>query len=78
MDATAPTPEKPLQRQDLSSTYYYVYNYIDVINLLNKNLETAMLTLAAGFPAGEDREHIQKYATPFFEIDHDTCKIVLM
>jgi hypothetical protein len=22
MDATAPTPEKPLERQDLSSTYY--------------------------------------------------------
>ena len=27
MDATAPTPDKPLVRQDPSSTYDYVYNY---------------------------------------------------
>ena len=73
MDATAPTPEKPLQRQDLSSTYYYVYKYID---MLNKNLETAMLNLAAEFTDGQDRTHIQTYATPCFEIDPETCKIV--
>jgi len=35
MDATAPTPETPLVRQDISSTCYSVYNYINVIDMLN-------------------------------------------
>ena len=68
MDATAPTPEKPLMRQDTSSTHYYVYNYINVIDMLNKSLETAMLTLAAGFADGQDRGHMQTYAIPFLRL----------
>ena len=55
MDATAPTPAQPLERQDLSSTFYYMYNYINIINMLNANLKTAMTELANKFANPSDR-----------------------
>ena len=77
MDSTVPNPAQPLERQDLSSTYYYMYNYVNVIDMLNANLGTAMTQLTRLFENASDRAHIQTYATPFFEIDPDTYKMVL-
>ena len=52
MDATAPTPEKTLQRQDLPSASYYVYNYIDVINLVKNIKNLQCLLWRQGFRLG--------------------------
>ena len=41
-DETAPGPTPLLEKQDLSSTYCDVYNYINVSNMLNNNLNDAM------------------------------------
>ena len=40
-DLTAPIPASPMSGQDLSSNYYYVYNYQHFINLVNKALRSA-------------------------------------
>ena len=40
-DLTAPIPVSPMSGQDLSSNYYYVYNYQHFINLVNKALRSA-------------------------------------
>ena len=40
-DSTAPVPASPMSGQDLSSNYYYVYNYQHFINLVNKALRLA-------------------------------------
>ena len=40
-DLTAPIPASPMSGQDLSSNYYYVYNYQHFINLVNKALRLA-------------------------------------
>jgi hypothetical protein len=40
-DSTAPIPASPMSGQDLSSNYYYVYNYQHFINLVNKALRLA-------------------------------------
>ncbi|MFM7986817.1 MAG: hypothetical protein ACKPKO_46640, partial [Candidatus Fonsibacter sp.] len=40
-DSTAPLPEPPINKQDLTSNYYYVYNYNHFIGMLNTALETA-------------------------------------
>ena len=42
MNATARMSEQLLQKQDLSSTYYYVYSYINVIDISDRNLNIAM------------------------------------
>ena len=31
IDNTAPTPQPPLNKQDISSNYYYMFNYREVI-----------------------------------------------
>ena len=67
----------PSERQDLSSTYYYMYNYTNVIDMLNTNLLDAMTKLIDEFTVLSDQDHIRNYVTPFFEIDPDSCKIVL-
>ena len=45
--------------------------------MLNNNLKDAMDNLKLLFKVPSDRAYIDAYATPFFEIDPDTCKIVL-
>ncbi len=40
-DNTAPEPAPPLVQQDISSKYYYVYNYSHFIEMVNAALQTA-------------------------------------
>ena len=56
-----------------------MYNYANVIDMLNTNLLDAMSSLKIWFAVGSsDRANvIQNYQPPFFEIDLDTCKIAL-
>ncbi len=51
-DLTAPTPAVPTTTQDLSSSYYYVYNYQHFIYLVNKAIEAAWANLKSKFVAG--------------------------
>ncbi|MFM7988649.1 MAG: phage minor capsid protein, partial [Candidatus Fonsibacter sp.] len=41
-DNTAPEPAPPLIQQDISSKYYYVYNYSHFIEMVNATLRTAL------------------------------------
>jgi len=74
VDNTAPTPAPPLVAQDLSSTYYYVYNFISVINMLNENLQIAITELAKLFTNASDRNYFS-FQKLFFEMDPDSYKI---
>ena len=72
MGATAPTPEKPLTRQDISSAYYYVYNYLSVIDVLNDNLKSAMPDLTSSFDEVESQSDrldlLVNLKTPFSKL----------
>ena len=65
MDGTAPNPAQPPERQDLSSTYYYMYNYTIVIDMLNTNLQNAMSALKDKLLNLLDRAAFSLERTPF-------------
>ncbi|MFM7983998.1 MAG: phage minor capsid protein [Candidatus Fonsibacter sp.] len=44
-DNTAPLPAPPLIQQDISSKYYYVYNYSHAIEMVNRALRIAFVAL---------------------------------
>ena len=44
-DQTAPTPAQPLQTQDLSTNYYFVYNYQHWVTLVNEAIYNAWIDL---------------------------------
>ena len=46
-DNTAPVPAPPLTTQDISSTYYYVFNYSNFVEMVNAALRTAFIALRA-------------------------------
>ena len=75
-DATAPLPMPPMTAQDISSTYYYVYNYSHFVEMVNAALRTAFIALrAAVTPAVFD----QPRATlpPYFDFDIITNRVIL-
>ena len=47
----SPIPKPPLVEQDLSSTYYFIYQYIEMLILFNATLQSALDDLVAIFPA---------------------------
>ena len=44
-DLVAPVAMPPLEKQDLSGSYYYIYNYFHFIKMINMALETAVRDL---------------------------------
>jgi hypothetical protein len=75
-DNTAPVPAPPLIQQDISSNYYYVYNYSHFVEMVNRALKTAWLALrTAVTPVVFD----QPKATlpPYLEFDHVTNRVIL-
>ena len=42
-DRTAPLPLPPMTAQDISSTYYYVFNYSNFIEMVNAAFKTAFI-----------------------------------
>ena len=48
-DESVPTPALPTTSQDLSSTYYYNYNYQHFIHLVNKAIQSAWDNLKANY-----------------------------
>jgi hypothetical protein len=52
-DETAALPAAPTISQDLSSSYYYVYNYQHFVHLVNKAIQSAWSDLKAVFVAAQ-------------------------
>ncbi len=75
-DQTAPTPAPPTVKQDTSSTYYFVYNYHHFINLVNKAIENAWLSLQSALGALWGPS-FGNAVTPFFDFDVSTNCVIL-
>lgn len=52
-DETAALPAPPTISQDLSGSYYYVYNYQHFVHLVNKAIQSAWSDLKAAFVAAQ-------------------------
>ena len=89
-DLTAPTPLAPNTVQDLSSTYYFVYNIQNVVEMLNAGFTkayAALLTRLGYFdltsplvPPAQWPAIIQAFqatTAPFFELDTNTNRLVI-
>ena len=75
-DNTAPVPAPPLIQQDISSKYYYVYNYSHFIEMVNAALSTAWIALrAAVTPVVFDLP--KPTLPPYLEFDHITNRVIL-
>ena len=75
-DNTAPVPAPPLIQQDISSKYYYVYNYSHFVEMVNAALKTAFLDLrVAVTPVVFDLP--KQTLPPYLEFDHVTNRVIL-
>ena len=77
-DLTAPTPFAPNTVQDLSSTYYFVYNIQNVVEMLNTGLTNARVALLAPMTFNSDvRNALLLTTPPFFELDTSSNRLVI-
>ena len=76
-DSTAPLPEPPINKQDLTSNYYYVYNYNHFIGMINLALETAFNLLIVDLLRLDDHTPLDTTVSPFLDFDPHTNKIIL-
>ena len=81
-DLTAPVPASPFHGQDLSSSYYYVYNYQHFINLVNKALASAFGQCRNAIYAymGGTKDWwggLGKAVVPYLVFDVDTNRVTL-
>ena len=75
-DNTAPVPAPPLIQQDISSKYYYVYNYSHFVEMVNEALRDAFLDLrTAVTPVVFDLP--KQTLPPYLEFDHVTNRVIL-
>ena len=75
-DNTAPVPAPPLIQQDISSKYYYVYNYSHFVEMVNAALRTAFIALAVAVTP--DVFDLPKPTLPpYLEFDHVTNRVIL-
>ena len=75
-DNTAPVPAPPLIQQDISSKYYYVYNYSHFVEMVNAALKTAWLALrTAVTPVVFDLP--KPTLPPYLEFDNITNRVIL-
>ena len=86
-DLTAPIPPSPMNGQDLSTNYYYVYNYQHFVNLVNKALAAAykqctdaILAYSGGTQTGDSwwgHDTLKKAVAPYMVFDVDTNRVTL-
>ena len=72
---TTPAPVPPLLEQDISSTYYYVYNYGTFIAMVNTAFQTAFMDLRLQIPEAFDQLGLTM--PPFLDFDTSTNRVVL-
>jgi hypothetical protein len=70
-----PVPSAPLVNQDVSTEYYYIYNYQYIIKMINKTVLDCFNGLAAAVVAAGGV--MPTTNVPFFEIDPSGFKSVL-
>ncbi|MFM7989029.1 MAG: phage minor capsid protein, partial [Candidatus Fonsibacter sp.] len=71
-DSTAPLPEPPINKQDLTSNYYYVYNYNHFIGMINLALETAFNLLIVDLLRLDYNTPLATTVSPFLDFDPHT------
>jgi hypothetical protein len=74
-DKTAPSPIPPLKQQDITSTYYYVYNYQHFIDLVNNALLRAWQQMIALL--GSLGGYWNATVAPFLDIDSSRQIVIL-
>ena len=74
-DKTAPLPRFPIAQQDMSGTYYYIYNYQWWVDLLNITLGQAFEGFQNALAAGH--ASITPANVPFFMYDPASSELVL-
>ena len=72
-DLVAPDPMPPLDKQDISSSYYYVHNYGHVITMVNTALANSMSDLKNQPGAGI----LAEVQPPFLDFDPITNRVIL-
>ena len=75
-DNTAPVPAPPLIQQDISSKYYYVYNYSKFIEMVNATLRTAFIALRLAVTLAVF-DLPKPTLPPYLEFDHITNRVIL-
>jgi hypothetical protein len=80
-DLTSLTPAVPTNTQDLSGTYYYVYNYQHFINLVNKAIGSAWEDLKTNFLAQKTQakwdQWVATTVVPYIDYDIGENKVTL-
>jgi hypothetical protein len=80
-DLTSQTPATPTNIQDLSGTYYYVYNYQHFINLVNKAIGSAWEDLKTNFLAQKTQEKWNQWVAttvvPYIDYDIEANKVTM-
>ena len=77
-DAKAPEPNSPIVSQDMTSTYYWMYHYRDVIDMFNAGLKNTWGIFWGITPLNSHVSNLLLSIYPsYFEFDLDTCKIAL-
>ena len=74
-DTTAPPPASPTTAQDLSSTYYHVYNYQHFIHLVNQAIVSARSNLIANLNPASVTQFNQLYSqtiAPYVDFNPET------
>ena len=74
-DFLAPEPLPPLDKQDISSSYYYVHNYGHFINMVNTALLGCMNDLR--FAVGGPTTVLDTVQPPFLDFDPITNRVIL-
>ena len=69
-DTSQPTPSAPTTQQDLSTEYYYMYSFQDVMYMLNQSFVSCFINLNSqiSLPVGS--------VAPFFEFDIPNQKFI--
>jgi len=80
-DESVPLPAEPTTIQDLSSTYYFVYNYQHFIHLVNKAIQSAWANLKAKDTTAEQIEffnlNVGNTVAPWIDFDPGTNRVFI-
>ena len=76
-DETAPLPQPPIVKQDLSSNYYYVYNYNRFITFINVALDAAFKLLCSDLISIYGINPLASTTNPFLDFDPQTNRLFL-
>jgi hypothetical protein len=74
-DLTASNPKSPLNNQDLSTGYYFLYNYSYFVNLVNDTLKNCFNNLKSAVEDAED--NLPSNISPFIVYDPSSGEMLI-